>query len=197
MSKNDVGRLILVRHGESAGNRERRFTTTPTELPLTELGIQQAKEAAGRIAARFAPELVISSPYFRARHTAEIIARELELSMAIERDLHEREMGDLRGELYDAMLQHPQYDPLRRWTWKPPGGESFEDVKRRAAPVLDRLARGHPGRELVVVSHGGVMLALWAHATGRWEGAPIPANCGIIVIEHTGGRYSHPMAVSD
>ena len=197
MTKRATGRLILVRHGESEGNRERRFTTTPTELPLTETGRQQAREAATKIGARFAPELVISSPYLRARDTAKIIAAGLELAMRIEEHLHERDMGELKGQPYDAIVKLPGFDPAQHWIWKPPGGESFEDVKRRTAPILDRLAREHAGREIVVVSHGGVMFSLWAHVTGGWEGAIIPPNCGIIVIEHAGGRYRHPEIIAD
>jgi len=191
------GRLILVRHGESEGNRDRIFTTTPAELALTDLGRTQAADAAVKIGTRFAPELVISSPYLRARHTAEIIAAGLELPLKIEPHLHEREMGDLKGQPYDAVLRDQAYDPERRWLWTPPGGESFDDVKRRAAPVIDRLAREHPGKELVIVSHGGVMLSLWAHVTGSWEDAIIPGNCEVIVIEHAAGRYHPPKVVND
>jgi ribonuclease H / adenosylcobalamin/alpha-ribazole phosphatase len=191
-----TGKLILVRHGESEGNRDQIFTTTPAELALTELGRQQAEDAAVRIGTLFAPELVIASAYQRARHTAEIIAAGLELPLAIEQNLHERDMGDFRGLRYDAVLKDPAYDPARRWLWTPPGGESFEDVKQRVAPVMDRLARQHPGHEVVIVSHGGVMLSLWAHVTGSWEGAVVPGNCAIIVIEHSAGRYAHPKVVA-
>jgi broad specificity phosphatase PhoE len=62
----------------------------------------------------------------------------------------------------------------------------------RSAPALDRLARAHPDRELIIVSHGGVMRTLWAHVTGSWEGSHIPANCGIVVVEHDAGRYLVP-----
>jgi probable phosphoglycerate mutase len=189
--------LILVRHGESAGNRDRIFTTTPAALPLTESGRLQATEAAVRIGTRFRPKLVIASPYLRARDTAEIIAAGLELPVVIEHSLHERDMGRLRGQPYDAVLRDPAYDPSRHWLWTPPGGESFEDVKRRTSPILDRLARVHQGDEVVVVSHGGVMMALWAHVTGSWEGAAVPPNCGIIVIEHAGGRYNRPRVLAD
>jgi ribonuclease H / adenosylcobalamin/alpha-ribazole phosphatase len=197
MDSNATGRLILVRHGESVGNRERVFTATPNELALTDEGRQQAAEAAVKIGTRFKAEMVISSPYLRARDTARIIAAGLELPMRIEEHLHERDMGDLKGQPYDAVMKQPDYDPAQHWIWKPPGGESFEDVKRRTAPILDRLAREHAGRDVVVVSHGGVMLSLWAHVTGSWEHAIVAPNCGIIVIEHTSGRYGHPKILND
>ncbi len=197
MGKRPAGKLILVRHGESEGNRDRIFTTTPAELALTDLGRRQAEDAAVAIGRRFAPELVISSPYLRALDTAKIIAAGLELPLAVERDLHEMDMGSLRGKPYDVVQTFPDYDAARRWLWKPPGGESFEGVKQRVAPVMDRLARAHPGKEIVIVSHGGVMLSLWAHVTGSWESAIVPENCQIVVIEHAGGRYSRPQTVRD
>lgn len=189
--------MILVRHGESEGNRDRVFTTTPFELALTETGRRQAREAAARIAAQFGPELVISSPYARARHTAEIIAAELDLPLRIEHALREREMGELRGQPYDAMFASPAFDPARRWLWKPPGGESLEEVRERTGPIVDRLVREHPLQDLVVVSHGGVMASLWAHVTGSWAGVAVPENCGIIVIEHLESRYKPPRVVID
>jgi broad specificity phosphatase PhoE len=47
----------------------------------------------------------------------------------------------------------------------------------------------------VIVSHGGVMRAVWAHVTGKWEDAHVPPNCGIVVIEHRNGRYGHPVVL--
>ena len=63
---------------------------------------------------------------------------------------------------------------------------------KRVAPVLDAVAKKYPDDEIVIVSHGGVMRAVWAHVTGKWEDAHVPPNCGIVVIEHHGGRYSAP-----
>jgi broad specificity phosphatase PhoE len=63
---------------------------------------------------------------------------------------------------------------------------------KRVAPVLDAVAKKYPDDEIVVVSHGGVMRAVWAHVTGKWENAHVPPNCGIVVIEHHGGRYRAP-----
>ena len=76
-------------------------------------------------------------------------------------------------------------------------GESFEDVKRRVGPILDRLATAHPTRDVVVVSHGGVMMALWAHVTGVWDNAHVPPNCGIILIEHHSKGYMAPQVIGD
>jgi probable phosphoglycerate mutase len=187
-----MGKLILVRHGESVGNRERIFTTTPVDLALTELGREQARQAAERIAAEFKPSLVVTSSYVRAMHTGQIIADVLGLPLEVEHALHERLIGQFMGKPYDAVTEAPGYDPKRPWLWKPPEGESFEDVCMRVGPVLDRLARVHREGEVIVVSHGGVMMSMWAHVTGSWEDVHVPPNCGIVLVEHRFPRYERP-----
>ena len=195
-----MGKLIMVRHGESEGNRDRRFTSSP-EVPLTELGREQARAAARRIAKRFTPERIISSPYRRARQTSDIIAGELGLPIEVMHNLHERDLGVLKGQSYDLLRdlagQDSGYDPKRGWLWRPAGGESYEDVRRRVIVAIDEIRRRYPTAELVVVSHGGVMLSLWAHLTGAWEAAHLPPNCGIVLIEHEPGRVHPPTLITD
>jgi glucosyl-3-phosphoglycerate phosphatase len=190
-----MGRLILVRHGESRGNRERIFANSPHDLPLTELGYQQAHEAARRIGESFRPSLVVSSVFVRASETARVIAETLRVPLRVELNLHEREVGEHRGLSYDSLAQAPDYDALRPWAWKPVGGESYEEVQARAAPIMDRLAAAHPDDDIVLVSHGGVMVTLWAHAAADWSGAHIPPNCGVVLIEHGPAGYSLPRAI--
>ncbi len=190
-----MSKLILVRHGESSGNRDRIYATSPHDLPLTELGYRQAQDAARRIAELFRPEIVVTSAYRRASETARIIAGALGLPLQIEPDLHEREIGAHRGRAYDSFLTEPDYDPLRPWAWKPAGGESYEEVQARVAPILDQLAAAHPSKDVIVVSHGGVMACLWAHVTGSWDEAYVPPNCGIVLIEHSSTGYSDPRVI--
>ena len=181
-----MGRLILVRHGESEGNRDRRFTSHP-HVPLTALGRTQAKRVAEWIGAAARPREVVSSPFRRAEETAEIIAVHLGLSLSLDDDLRERSFGALAGEPYDAVPR--DLDPETYWRWAPPGGESLVEVAARAGRTLDRLARGAPEEELVVVSHGGVMQALWFHVTGAWQTVRVAPNAGVVLVAHRAGRY--------
>lgn len=190
-----MSKLILVRHGESSGNRDRIYATSPHDLPLTELGYFQAQDVAGRIAALFQPQIVVTSAYRRASETARIIAGALGLPLQIEADLHEREIGAHRGRAYDSFLTEPDYDPLRPWAWRPEGGESYEEVQARVGPVLDRLAAAHPSKDVIVVSHGGVMACLWSYVTGSWDDTHVPPNCGLVLIEHGSSGYSLPRVI--
>jgi probable phosphoglycerate mutase len=186
-----MGRLILVRHGESEGNATRTFTHSPS-VALTERGRDQALTAAKRIAESFRPQRLISSPFARARQTALIIGAHLGLPIEIEEEFREQSLGLLAGKSYDLVLQDATFDRRRPWEWRPPEGESLDDVRARVAPVFDRLARASRGQEVVVVSHAGVMQSICAHLTETWRDAPIPGNAEVLVVELNGEWYSEP-----
>jgi probable phosphoglycerate mutase len=191
------GRLLLVRHAESEGNRDRIFTPTP-EIPLTPLGQEQARAAAAWIAAEYAPVAIVASPFRRARQTAAIIAERLEVPVGVEEDLRERSYGSLAGQPYAAARGCADYDPRTYWLWCPPGGgETLVDVATRAGAALDRVARRHPTEDVVVVSHGAVMHALWRHVTGEWRAGTVVRNAGVVVVEHVGGVYRSAVVIDD
>jgi broad specificity phosphatase PhoE len=192
-----MGKLILIRHGESEGNVTRVFTTTPMTLALTQLGRQQAREAASVIKEIANPRLVIASPYVRAHDTGRIIATELNLPFEVREGLHERETGEFAGKPYESILEAEGYDHSQPWVWVPPGGESYEHVRDRVGPILDEIVVRFPNDDVVVVSHGGVMVSMWAHMTGRWEDAHVPRNCGIILVEHREGKFERPQVIGD
>lgn len=192
------GKFIMVRHGESEGNRDRRFTIS-TDTPLTDRGRQQARRVGRRITQLFRPEVIVSSPFARARQTSEILAEELRLPIEIVHDLHERDLGCLKGQSYEALRElvrtDPGYDPTNGWAWRPEGGESYEDVRLRVIVAIEELRQRYAGREIVVVSHGGVMLSVWAHIAGAWHGAHLPPNCGIVLVEHDHRQMYPPLIV--
>jgi broad specificity phosphatase PhoE len=182
-----MGRLLLIRHGESEGNRDRVFTYTP-EVPITPAGRVQARTTAEYVRERYEPSLLVSSPYTRARQTAEIIGDVLALPIAIEEDLRERSYGDYAGLSYETA--RPDFDPQAYWQWRPPGGETLEEVAARVGRALDRIAARAGDADAVVVSHGGVMMALWRHVMGDWaRPGRVVRNAGILLVEHERGTY--------
>ncbi len=189
MSKAEAVRLLLVRHGQSEGNRVRQFSRD-NHVDLTEQGEEQAREVGRLIATRFAPTRMVASPYLRTQRTARLLAEALGHFGPIdtEHGLREREIGALAGAPYTAMGEHPDFDPDRFWEWRPPGGESLADVVARAGPVVDDLLVRK--EQSVVVSHGGVMLALRAHINGHWEHSSVSGNCEVLVVVADGeGRF--------
>jgi broad specificity phosphatase PhoE len=102
-------------------------------------------------------------------------------------------MGILIGQTWESVRNDPTWDRNRFWLWRPAGGENYEEVRIRAGRALDRMAELQHGREVVVVSHGGVISALCAHVGGTWEGVRVPRNGGIVIAEHAEGRYLPPI----
>jgi probable phosphoglycerate mutase len=189
-----VGQLVLIRHGESEGNRERRFTRTP-EVPLTPEGLEQARAAARWIASRFAPVRIVSSPFRRALQTSAALAETLGLPIDVEPELREMSYGDLAGQPYEVGRGIRGVSPY--WDWRPPNGETLVEVLARAGAALDRLAAATPDDDIVVVSHGGVMRALWRHVTGDWQSGSVVRNAGIVLVEHSRGTYVNARLVEE
>lgn len=189
------GKIILVRHGETEANRRRCFADCD-EIALTETGRLQAEHLAVRLAAEFRPAALLSSAYLRARQTSEIIGRALALNTEVVKGIHERHFGCLRGHSYERlgelMTEEVFRDPARTRFWKPEGGESLEEVRIRAIPVLDALRKRYPDSQIIVVCHGAVIRAICAHITGDWDETHVLANCGITVINHTAENWSEP-----
>jgi probable phosphoglycerate mutase len=191
-----MARLILIRHGESVANSERRFTYGPHE-PLSRRGREEAL-ARGRLLLEHSdPVAIYSSPFVRALETAQLIGRVLGLEPVVVAALREQDFGELRGQPY-AALDAAARERVGGWRYRPPGGETLEEVLARAGPALDAIAARHLGSEVVVVSHGGVMAALgaWGHGDARGEPV-IHANAAGYVLWRHQTRYEGPFALED
>lgn len=191
-----MARLILIRHGESLANAERRFTHGPHE-PLSRRGREEATARGRNVASRFDPVAIYASPYVRALETARLIGAVLGLEPIVVDALREQDFGALRGQPYESVARDPLWHS-DRWRFRPPEGETLEEVGNRAGPALDEIAARHFGSEVVVVSHGGVMAALhaWTCATQRFEGSPqLSANAAGYVITWRSARYEGPFAL--
>jgi broad specificity phosphatase PhoE len=189
-------RVLLVRHGESEGNRDRTFTQN-SEVPLTAVGREQARAAAHRMARHYRPSRIVASPFTRARQTAEIIAEVLGLVVELEAAFREQSFGIFAGQPYDVLVGDAAYHEGPRWNWRPQGGESLTDVYERVVPAFDRVASDAQGQDVVIVSHGGVMVTLCAYVTGSWEGVTVTPNAGVVIVERHGERYTPPVTLQD
>ena len=177
-------RLYIVRHGESAGNVAREaarlagdrtidIDTRDVDVPLSDLGLQQA-EALGRWFAALPvdsrPNVILTSPYLRARHTADIIAASEGLSqdkftVVVDERLREKEFGILdRLTKVGIEAYHPDQAEFRRLLGKfyhrPPGGESWCDVILRLRSAIEMTSREYCGERVLLVGHSVVVLCL-------------------------------------
>ena len=142
--------LYLVRHGETDWNRARKIQGS-TDIPLNATGREQAA-TSGRLLARRQWDGIYASPLSRAFETAEIIARETGLSSPVAIPaLVERNYGTAEG------MTGSEIDRLFPDGAEVPGRETREQVAARVMPALHELAAQHPGENLIVVAHGGVI----------------------------------------
>ena len=168
--------MILLRHGQSEFNL--LFTQTRRDPgikdpKLTELGHQQAEQAAEAIAAAHEVRRIIASPYTRALQTAAPLARRLGLPVIVNPIVRERyafacDIGSpvtaLRAEWPDHRLDHIEE------VWWPAEEEPAEQVLARAARFRGEMAALDDWAHTVVVSHWGFILSMTGRsvANGQW-----------------------------
>ena len=175
--------VILVRHGETAANRDRHFGASE-DIPLTETGRAQALELAATLRDKFRPGRILSSHYHRAQETSGILGRELGLEVDVIAGIHERDFGYLKGLTYDQIPPVAYTDP----DWAPEGGESRTALQLRVLAALGEALPGYGHEELLVVCHGAVIQSINAHLTGAWDNAFMPGNCGYVIVRWENGR---------
>lgn len=167
-----VTTLRLLRHGETPHTIEKRFSGTRFDPPLSERGEGQARAAAKHIAALGGTDVIVASPLLRARQTAQAVADELGLEVAIDNDLRECDFGDWDGLTFAEASARSGVE-LSRWLstpeMAPPGGESLIQVAARVAEAQERILAEHVGKGVLIVAHVGSIKML-IHAA---LGAPI------------------------
>jgi broad specificity phosphatase PhoE len=154
--------LLVIRHGQTEWSRGGRHTGR-TDIPLTDQGRQEARHA-GRTLAGWNLAQAYTSPLRRARETAELVAPEC--GVVVDENLVEWDYGVYEGETTpQSRTRIPGWSV---WTHEMIGGESVEQVGRRADAFLARLDREVPSGNAVVFAHGHLLAILIA----RWCGLP-------------------------
>jgi 2,3-bisphosphoglycerate-dependent phosphoglycerate mutase len=162
--------LVIVRHGQSAWNLENRFTGE-TDVPLTELGREEARAAGGKLrAVRFTHGF--TSVLQRAIETMTLVldaAGQRQLPVTRNRALNERNYGDLQGlnkKEVAATYGDEQVALWRRsFSVRPPGGESLADTAARVLPYYRSAVEPllHDSKNVLIVAHGNSLRALMMH----------------------------------
>ena len=151
----------LIRHGETEWSRSGQHTGR-TDLPLTPHGAREAV-ALKPLVQNLDPVLVLSSPRRRALHTAELAGLHVD---EVDPDLAEWDYGEYEG-MTTAQIRQ-QVPGWTVWAFPCPGGETAEDVSRRADRVVDRVRRTVADGAVVLLSHGHISRVIGA----RWIGLP-------------------------
>ena len=152
----DMTTVILIRHGETDWNRERRFRGR-APVPLNARGRQEAELTAQRVAANWKINAIYSSPVVRAMETAEPLGRLTRLPIHLSEPFADLDYGLWQGRLpAEVVLSHPE--ELEAWLREPaavriPGGETLAEVEVRATSELAAIVSWHPAEAIAIVSH--------------------------------------------
>ncbi|HZM69508.1 MAG TPA: histidine phosphatase family protein [Candidatus Cryosericum sp.] len=173
-------RLVVMRHAESEANFRRdhiersnsglthvQVGTRDVDVPLTDKGREQARQAGRFLASAGAPfDAVYVSPYHRTRETAGLAIEPMDPrpALIIEERVREKEFGVLEGLTRTGVrtLQAQEHDRrlmVGKYYYRPPGGESYPDVNLRVHSFLGTLVREHAGQRILVVTHSVVVLS--------------------------------------
>ncbi len=165
--KRERGIALLMRHGETAWNREGRVMGRQP-VDLDEAGRAQV-EMAVPLARELAPDLIVSSPLARAAQSAEIIARAVGgIEILTDDRLEEVRYGAWEGKTYYQLVKDDSYinyrkAPLDSMT---PGGETIRQVQERGVAAVDAAIRTHRGKRILFVSHGDIIRTVLCHYMG-------------------------------
>lgn len=174
-------KIVFVRHGEPDKTYvdEKGFIGMGRDMaPLTELGIEQAKEAS-RSPLLQSCQIIVASPYTRALYTAAILSKNANLDILVEIDLHEflpdktfqvkgeEENSKLHKEFIKCRGEYPQGE-TKKW-------ETISEIIKRTKPVMDKYYDlGY--EKIVVVAHGGVIR--------RYAGIDVIAYGEVLEVEY-------------
>lgn len=187
--------FIIVRHGETAWNAEGRIQGH-LDSPLNEEGLAQALLLGDRLAREPFSQLY-SSDLGRALQTAQPIADRSGRRVVTDMQLRERHLGIFQG-LTGPECERHSPEHYARFKSRDPGhvipeGESARQVYERVSAVFGDLARKHPGKRAVVVTHGGVLDAVYRLASDvpleRPRDFPI-FNASLNFVRCEDGRWS-------
>lgn len=197
--------VLLIRHGQSQGNAERRFGGH-TATPLSARGRNQA-EATARVLQSESLTAIYSSDLTRAMDTAKPLANMTGLPIQGTSAFRERDVGVMEGLTFEvAAEQHPeQYAALLRrdFEYVLTGGESYRQLLDRARQKLDAIIEEHRGGKIAVFSHTGTICILALHLMGALDAPELKpvwissANCGITRFELRNDGFIRVLVIND
>lgn len=184
-------RLYIIRHGETAWNKEKRLQGQ-RDIMLNKEGVRLAEETAKGLK-DVAFDLVISSPLIRAKQTAELVMAGRSLPMITDKRIIELSFGDWEGEcVTDSKILPADYvenfhnHPLQ--CMRAPGGESFWDVRKRTKDFYQSLISNQAYKDatILISTHGAAGRCLLANfyedQEDIWRGG-VPKNCSICIVD--------------
>ncbi|CAG7589571.1 histidine phosphatase family protein [Rhodococcus opacus] len=169
------GKLILVRHGQTEANVERRLDTRLPGARLTPEGLSQAERLGTDLAAKATTAALVSSQALRARQTARFVELASGIAVQVREGLHEAQAGELEDrsdeESHKLFMKTFHLWHTGELDARVPGGESAHDILERYVPVVDALREQYlddtaESGDVVLVSHGAAIRLVAAQLAG-------------------------------
>lgn len=188
-------KVVFWRHGRTEWNAQRRFQGQ-TDIPLDEVGLEQASDAA-RLLVGVRPTRIISSDLSRAASTASALAELVNLDVRTFSGLRETNAGTWEGQTREALIAN-HGDELAAWAagsnLRPGGGETRTEVAQRVINVInDELTTISERETLVVVTHGGSARAAIAMMMElppeHWAALGVLSNCAWSVLSEKDSQF--------
>ena len=165
-------RLLLIRHGYSSGNKERRFSGQ-IDLPLSEQGVHQAELVCDYIEKNYQVDAIYSSDLVRAVETVNPLAAALGLPVQIYPELREINEGVWQGQLMtEVEANEPEayaYYKANLGLYQFEGGECYTTLLQRLLPMIDQIVADNPEKTVAIGTHGAVVRGLLS----VWLGIPL------------------------
>lgn len=150
-------KVFVIRHGLTELNKKQVLNGQIDE-PLSKEGMIQAENAISTIPKSV--KYIYTSPLLRARHTAEIINSKLNLPLYNHLKITEIHMGSVAGKSWSDFKNGEEMKQKHRsinFNYKPAGGESSKEVKKRILEFIKEIKDKHSSEEVLIVAHGGII----------------------------------------
>ncbi len=169
-------KLIFVRHGQTDFNKNKIPQGQEIDAPLNAEGIKQVEAAIAQLPSSV--DLFFASPLKRAYQTAQILNTKLGMEIVTHDKLKEFSYGSLAGKPWPQIEEETQgaatYEKDQRldFDYRPYGGESIEDLKKRVAEFVEEMKITHPDKTILIAAHGGVIGAMHLLFSSGEQAAP-------------------------
>ena len=188
-------KFVIIRHGYSVFNKERRFTGQ-CDVDLDSVGFKQAQDTANYVLSNYKIDAIYSSDLKRAVDTATPVAKALNLPINTLKGLRELDVGDWEGLTFEQVrdgypkeFEHYKTDIGNAYCV---GGESYADLVKRSDETMRALAKDNDGKTLLVSTHGGFIRCLrsaWLNIPlGEIKNIPHVANASVTVVDFDGEK---------
>lgn len=192
-------KFILVRHGRTVYNDEKRYTGQK-DIALSVRGKMQAKITSEYVLKKYKPDLIYASDLSRAIETVNLVSETLGIPIKTDKRLREKSLGDWTGMRIDEIKEKfPKEFEAYRNGARAINGESREDIEKRAMEFFQELAQKEQGKTILISSHNGLLGAFLCRISCvKEQGANLfLPNCSVSEVIYENGGFTALMVGFD